>query len=435
MIFVSKTQLNGRPGFVAQWRNAGGKNICRGIRTRDPLRADEIVANLQRVLNTPALEDPNHPDHALTMPEAYHAIFGKERPGFNDEIEGEVEVPSMTGSEFLTKFGEIVDSGIPLPPRKEPTVVRSQKWREAQEDMAEFRRRAIAAEEKIQVLQTENLRQARQLNKHCKTPLSVAIDEYDRLKTDVSEESKERYMAALKDFRVFLGARVLKQNYAEVALQEKLAAWKRAFDTGGEFKIAEIRGEHVDDFLASRLDKKTGRLITSRRRFALKRELSAPYHFWIRRYELTMNAFDHSQPITGHQAIAPDSREMLRTVEELKRLLWALSEEVENPLYWKTFVGVAALTGADLSTLFDLTPRDVVLEEPARFVMCRAKTGRQRDTPVERTVLLPIIKEYVKTLQSGQTFLFPTTLPPGKKRRRNIPPERWSGASAFSGAL
>jgi len=97
MIKVSKTRLAGRPGFVALWRDEAGKKFCRGISTTEELRADEIIAAMQRILNTPALLDPDHPDHATTtIAEAYRAIFGKPPPEPDDTVVISEAVPQSS---------------------------------------------------------------------------------------------------------------------------------------------------------------------------------------------------------------------------------------------------------------------------------------------------------------------------------------------------
>jgi hypothetical protein len=86
VVKVSKSRIAGRPGFVAQWRDEKGKKFCRGISTTEEVRADEIVAAMQRILNTPTLLNPDHPDHATTPVEAYRAIFGKMPPEPDDTV-------------------------------------------------------------------------------------------------------------------------------------------------------------------------------------------------------------------------------------------------------------------------------------------------------------------------------------------------------------
>ncbi len=301
-------------------------------------------------------------------------------------------------------------------------------------DTADWKVRALAAEQKNETLQAENLRQSKAINKHCVVTLGKGAEDFKKQKTDVSKRSLDTYVAALKDLQTYLGSVKLNVSYENIQKMPKSEAAKRAHEVGGMLKIAELRGKQIDDFLSARIDKKKLSSVTEKRKAALKRELSVAYHFWVRRYELTHNAFEHTQLLTGHKATAPDSREMIRTVGDLKLLLWALGEESEHALYWKTFVATAALTGADLSTLFDLKPQDVLFEEPARFIMCRNKTGKQRDTPIERTILLPLITSYSQGIEQSQPFLFPSVLGTGSRARTLTAPGQWSGPSAFGDA-
>lgn len=435
MIKVSKSRLAGRPGFVALWRDEKGKKFCRGISTTDEVRADEIVAAMQRILNTPALLNPDNPDHGTTLIEAYRAIFGKTPPEPDDTVIINASVPqSSKPVAAIMVAGQIIPTGLRLPPRRISAAVQVPGLKDLKIQLAEWKKRALTAEEKVEALQAENLRQSKSLNKHCKVALREGIEDFSKNKNDVSHSSKRAYLAAANDFQLYLGAKKLGLDYSRIEADPVGQAATRAAEVGGSLKIADIRGRNIDDFLSSRSDKRTSKPISEKRKRSLKRELSVPYHFWVLRHELVYDAFTHTQPLTGHKATAPESREMIRTVADLNNLLWALSQEEQHGLYWQAFVGTAALTGADLGDLFDLTPQDLILEEPARYMMCRGKTGRQRDTPIERTVLLPILRGYSAALPKGQRFLFPSLLADGTRTRTITQPGQWSGPSAFGDA-
>lgn len=396
------------------------------------------------MLNTPALANPEDAGHATTPDEVYRAIFKKERPTDTGTTVVTVDGSSMVAIGSLLKAATVADmsddaevakqlraEAEKMPKRKRRIVVNSEEVAGLRRENAELKNKLADALQKIGHLEQLNMRQERELNRHCTTDLDTAIDDFKTGKTDVSEASLGRYVAALEDLRLYLGCRDNNaKNYAALTLDPECAEATRMAEAGGKFKVADLRGHHLDDFLSARPDKKTGEPITEKRKAAMARELSAPYNFWKRRYELTFNAFDHVQPLTGHQATAPDSREMIRTVADLKRLLWALGQEDEHAVYWQTFIATATLTGADLGQLFDLEPSDVILEEPTRIIMCRAKTGKQRDTPIERTLLLPLLEKYRKTAK--EKFLFPSLLAEGLKKRKKTAAGRWSGASAFS---
>ena len=430
MIRVSKTQLGGRPGFVAQWRDARGKKFCRGMNTTDEVAADETLAVIQRILNTPDLLDPNHPNHFSTPKDAYRAVFQRDPPEPPDDVEVEIQHGPARPQFVMSADGHIQPSVI-LPPVTARHRVRVPKMKQLLNENVDLTKRADSAESKVEALQAENLRLSRALNRHCDVNLADGVADFKRQKTDVSKKSLCTYLAALTDLQMYFGARQLKLSYDKLQEDPDSPEALRAVAAGGELKIAELRGKNFDDFLAARIDKKTGSIISEKRRAALKGELSVPYHFWVRRYELAYDAFAHTQLLTGHKATAPDSREMIRTVADLDMLLAALKEEEKHGVYWQAFVGTAVLTGADLSTLFDLKREDVILEEPTRFIMSRNKTGKQRDTPIERTLLLPIIKKYCKIMDASKPFLFPSLLDERTRARKYTAPGQWSGASAF----
>lgn len=418
MLRVSKTQIAGKPGYSAQWRDSAGKKFCRGLNTTSELEADQIVADLQRVLNSPTLHNPDAPGHVATMPKTYRAFFTfekRQRHELTETLPAAMFNPSLIAEPGGDE--QMLD-----------VVIQSKEFDDALNAAAEADKRALAAEAKLEAVIAENIRLSRALNKHCKKTIAAGVAEFKRGKTDVSKKSLDTYVAALEDFQLFLGAG---DKYPVLSTKVESAAAQTAIAKGGEFLVADIRGHHLDDFLSSRRDKKTGQPITEKRKVALRRELSVPYHFWQRRFELTFDAFEHAQPLTGHKATAPDSREMIRTVTDLNRLIEALGHEGENALYWQTFVGMACLTGADLSNLFDLTPQDIIFEEPARIIVCRNKTGKQRNTPIERTILHPLLQRYIESVPKGQTFVFPSLREQRTKMRRFTAVGRWSGASAF----
>lgn len=208
MIRVSKSRLAGRPGFVALWRDEKGKKFCRGISTTEEVKADEIIAAMQRVLNTPALLDPDHPDHQdTTLPEAYRAIFGKPLPEPDDSVSLTVSVPqSSKPVEAIMVDGQIFSTGLRLPRRKVAATLQVPGMKQLKKDAAEWKKRALGAEQKVDALQAENLRQSKSLNKHCKVTLGEALEEFNTHKNDVSRSSKRAYLAAAKDFQMYLGA-------------------------------------------------------------------------------------------------------------------------------------------------------------------------------------------------------------------------------------
>jgi len=81
MIRVTPTRMPGRPGYVAYWIDpTSKKKVCRGISTNDEVQADIIAAEIQRIVNTPKLLDPNHPDHLASNAKAYRAVFMRQPP-------------------------------------------------------------------------------------------------------------------------------------------------------------------------------------------------------------------------------------------------------------------------------------------------------------------------------------------------------------------
>jgi len=123
VIHVSKTRLGGRPGFTAYWRETSGKKIFRGIGTTDEVEADETLAVMQRILNTPHLLDPDHKDHHTTPRAAYRAVFQREPPEPSDHVTFEMSHGLPRPMLVMAPDGQILPGAV-LPPVRTKHKVR-----------------------------------------------------------------------------------------------------------------------------------------------------------------------------------------------------------------------------------------------------------------------------------------------------------------------
>ena len=141
-----------------------------------------------------------------------------------------------------------------------------------------------------------------------------------------------------------------------------------------------------------------------------KRYLSAFFSWAFRKYDLSENPIAKTLPVAGVDR-NPENIIAIRSYEGLVEFLDALKPWP----YWRAWVAVACLAGPRWSEQCWLKAKDVYLKNGYLRVTTRTggrnptgtKTGRERNVPIEQTILHKILEEHTDALKMTETWLFP----------------------------
>lgn len=163
--------------------------------------------------------------------------------------------------------------------------------------------------------------------------------------------------------------------------------------------------------------------------------------------ELTSNPFDTAATVAG-VARTPEHILAIRRESELQHFIADLDG------YWQAWCAVAVLAGPRWAEQQWLKLDDVYFDDKYLRITSRAsgrrivgtKTGGERNIPIEKTVLLPILQAHVEarraerkkrkaTPAESSQWLFPSFVPDNPYREREkSQPGQWSHGSVFLSA-
>lgn len=228
---------------------------------------------------------------------------------------------------------------------------------------------------------------------------------------------------------------------------------------GEKWMLGSIRATDIDEWI-SQCRKKTrcdadGEPLPSEdlhpeSKKRLRAYVSVFFSWACKKYDLSENPMAKSAVVPGADRSAEDIR-AVRSPEEIAELLDALKPWP----YWRAFVAVSMFSGPRWGELCRLRIGDVRLKE--RYIRYNAtKTGRQRSTPIERTTLLPILREHMERRAAERggdaaamplfgaepvpqglrealstDLVFPSTLNKGVRARVETAVGVWSSSSNF----
>ncbi len=398
---ISAYQATGRPGFVVNFPHPlSGQRVSRSLGTRDELEARKIAWDLERLANTPDLwklapEDPAF----ITFDERSLSIFLGRKPQRTD--------PTHT---LTPKLKEAIDALAAAGFLKH--VV---KIEESSPALADERRLRVDAEQRAAKLEREKASLVSQLerfqrahNHHVKATLGEAQLRFEKnYAVDHAPSTIRHVHSALQSFVQTLGPA---QNVARVRARE-IEEW-----------LLNYKGGANSDEDVS--------MITRAR---LKAYVRIFWKWAVREYDLSENPMDRCGTLAGGSR-APEHILAVRRLDELNALL----EGLRPWPYWRAWVAVAVFAGPRWAEQQWLKVDDVYLKEGYLRITARTsgpkrvgtKTGRERNVPIERTTLLPILKDYLNTRESNYPWLFPSLLDHSVVRKKTLM-GLWSGSSAF----
>lgn len=206
----------------------------------------------------------------------------------------------------------------------------------------------------------------------------------------------------------------------------------------GKTQLGQVEGADVSAWLA----KLPGKALTRRDYRAV---VSGFFGWACRRWEMGKNPMAFADKVAGVSK-RPERIVAIRRLADLHAFLKALEPEP----YWRAAAAVGCLAGPRYAELVWLRIEDVYLEDGYLRITSRAggrgvsgtKTGRERNVPIERKVLHPILKAHLAARQKERKakragaeqrspWLFPNLADAGPIPRRLTEPGQWSDNGVF----
>ncbi len=167
-----------------------------------------------------------------------------------------------------------------------------------------------------------------------------------------------------------------------------------------------------------------------------------------KKFELDKNPMDRVEGVHGVAKNAEHIRAIRRFAE-----LTSYLDSFKDHEYWRAWVAVAMLAGPRFSEQRRLKISNVYTGEDGDYIRIATiltagekkqgtKTGKERNVLIERSILLPILKEHIEyrtreinELRSSDSlksqWLFPSTVGKGTVERKSALPGTWSSNSTW----
>ena len=436
---IRPRQMQGRRGFRADLQHPARGRICVGLGTSDPREAERICGDLSAFANHPR----EFPDAARAAAAGYH--------------------PTAVRIWF----------GV-CPPARAPTPweLLVEAWCDESAEARRFFRKHVPALEselatlrpRVEDLEAENSRLRRATNKHVRTALARAIEEWAaEYPTGHAQKTVHDAVGAVRAFGAWV-ARQPRSGRGQPLLGEVRAAqvtgWLASLRR--QPRLVRALAAPVTRAAAGVTRGAGGAAQTSAPAAALaelspitRRKLRAYLGgFWswaVRRYDLAEHPVAKSAPIAG-VARRAERIVAFRRPEELTDLFEALRPWP----YWRAFVALGCLAGLRWGEQCRLRLGDVSLADNSLRVLA-SKTGRLRTVPLERTIALPLLREHLgrrAAERAGRApeelpllgedgpspglaaalltdLVFPCVLAAGTRPRTRTAPGEWSSSSNF----
>lgn len=432
---ITAKPMPGRQGFrCAFQRPDNGRVSSYGLGTTDEFEAQRICNEVVEIFDDRSLlEDPKSPRLLAYHPRAVQIVFyGKKN--ILAALEQQRDKPTLDavdigtlGARLIRALGLAGVAGIGAKRKLIDLVLgeyESRRYGDLQRQYVKLENEVRVSRPRIEYLERELQRHERALNLHVTVTMKDALTQWEIEYRDGRGAS------------TYAGAR-----YAVRSFMATLPA-------ADACKLAEVRAKHIDAWLLA-VKSEDGAALSPITRKKMKAYLSVFFSWALRKYDLAENPLDRTGGIAG-VARYPEHILAVRRLKDLQELLSGLG----NAPYWRAWVAVAVLAGPRYAEQCWLKLDDVYLDEGYLRITSRAsgrrivgtKTGRERNVPVEKTVLKRILAAHIKarreeqqhtdaTVAQKSPWLFPSTAPENEYRPRWVSePGQWSQSSIFLGA-
>jgi len=428
---ITPKQVPGRQGFRISFRHPARKGnvVTAWLGTKDLYRAEATCRDICLLCADQTLwPDPYSPKLFAYDSRAVEIFFGIKtaaRP-----VPGECTPDELAdlGANVLLAMDEARDAGTD-PAQWLGTVlnsIESKRIKEKDEQISALQNKIKVVEPERDFYRDENLRLRRQHSVDIKVAVAVARLEWEPVYK--------------------IGRAPLTVKNATHAVDSFIAS----LPGQGATKLGEIRAGHVDGWLAGAKPTRKGRVeLSPATKRNMKMYLSSFIGWARRRYEMSANPLELSAAVPG----AVRAREHIVAIRREAELHKLIADLKPHP-YWQAWVATACLAGPRWSEQVWLKLDDVYLADAYIRIASRqpgpgmavtgTKTGRERNVPIEQTLLRGILEAWVErrhkerkakrpqTSAARTPWLFPTTLDANPWRpRTKTPAGLWSSDKNF----
>ena len=398
---ITPYQVSGRKTWAVTFTHFSKGRRNRNLGTENETDAKAKALDIERLVNDSTIWDATPDDERLQKfdPRAIEIVFDF-RPTLTKPKVPITEAQRASLQNILKKWPEVEKVSKRTGVSARINII-SPEFGEIQKKLADAQRKIAGLERENSDLESENRDYRRRLNKHCTATLQQATVEFKKHYTGRADHTTDEVAATVENFGEFTRG------------GKKLAA----------LLLGDIRPNHINNWIADykgRGDDADG--VGQSTRAKCRRYLSTFWTWAHRHYDLSENPIEKSVPVSGE---APEHIIAIRRYDDLQAYIDAL----EPWPYWQAWVSFALLVGPRFMEQAYVKTSDVFLASNYVRITTRSsgkksnkrgtKTGRERNVPIEKTILLPILKKYVATLDSARPWLVPSVAPPPENPKKD----------------
>lgn len=379
------------PGYRCTFRHPISQKVSSfGLGTQDKNEAEATCLDIATIFDDksdpPLRSDAKSPRLLAYKPRAVDIAFG---PGTFERLLKRENKPVLENIDIGTLSGRIASVlGIRADIEKLSRIDKvlaeyeSKRYAIVQKQCQQLENMVKVLKPRNEWLESELDRAHRATNEHVKATIGTAVDEWKKhYKSDRAAATYQQAAHAVDSFRD--------------SLNDKEA-----------FKLAAVRAKQIDDWLVG-----LGEISPVTRR-NYRAYVSSFFTWALRKYDLAENPLERTQPLAG-VARNPEHIVAIRRLNDLQAFIEALKPYP----YWQAWCAVACFAGPRYSEQAWLKLDDVYLEDGYLRITSRAsgkriigtKTGRERNIPIEQTVLKDILAAHLKHRQAERKKKHPST--------------------------
>lgn len=428
-------------GYRVQFRNPRlqNKNVTASLGTRDEKEARAICHDLSLLCSDPELwQDLTSPRLLAYDRRALEVFFGQEHKEaiarlYSRAVFDKQEIRELEGAVAVAltpKIESLEEDKITFPgPAEGMDWVRRhlkefspRKFRAIQKQCRDLEVELKSVLPRMDDLEAENERLRRAQNLHVKVTIQEAYEQWRGGRAQpLAPKTRKEACYAIESFITSLPGT-------------------------DRCKLAVVRASQINGWL-DRLKSKHGHDLSAVTKGKMRRYIGMFMTWCYRQFDLFENPIEKTLPLAG----VTKNGEAIVAITDLAEFQEFLSTLERIAPYWHALAATAVLAGPRFSELCWLRIEHINLDQHYIRVATRSdrgqklhtKTGKERNTPIETTTLLSILRAHVARRKDEQrkpsstpaeksSFLFPSTVPENvHKPRTKMPPGVWSDNGVF----
>lgn len=430
--------FEGRNGYGITFRHPLlGKVVNRGLNTIDETKAHAICNDAISLFSIPTIrQEKPSPKFQAYERRAVEIVFDEEfaRQVFDIPEKAFTHDDIVQIAEFREKTEALAKND-----RREVGI----EWSES--ERAEYFAGSVAG------FTPEGFRELQERCRELEKIVKVLQPENDQLKEENARLRAQRNVTVKATIQEAFEAwkPIYKEGRKEQTVTDGISAVTSFIQTlpgkNGE-KLRDVTDREIDAWIEN-LRGEEGQILSPITKRNRRNGVSVFMRWATKKFRLFENPMDKVSAITGVHRI-PENIVAVKRLADLREMIEALKPYP----YWQAWVTVACLAGPRFREQCYIKINDVYLDDDGDEIRVTSrtsgrhivgtKTGRERRIPIERSILLPILREHVKRRKAEQAatnasenekspWLFPSTVDAGPIERTKTPPGIWSHNSAF----